>query len=322
MELKYLVNLKHLLLRYTDDLSVIPSGVISSLAELEELDLYESRDAEWEVMEGEGDVGASFDELEKNQNLKSLGITIKAVPTLAKLLRLSYVSIRRLCTKRLSSPNLATPVQLTPQIIPPHICKSLEEFMLYGFTGSRQLSLENPDGQSWCLGNLESLAVTNLWDLEAIIWKGAVAQEFLPNVRSLKLFGCYKLKNASWILHLPRLEFVHFYYCVELTHIIDDLEDGQGEIRSAELVRTFPRLNKFVLESLPNLRSIAGQPLAFPSLEHIEVNRCDKLEKLPFQPQITDSLREIRGSKNWWEGLEWDNDSIKSSLQSHFRTRK
>ena len=38
-----------------------------------------------------------------------------------------------------------------------------------------------------------------------------------------------------------------------------------------------------ILEKMQNLKSICGQPLLFPSLKRVDMIKCPKLERLPFE---------------------------------------
>ncbi|KAJ9673014.1 hypothetical protein PVL29_026336 [Vitis rotundifolia] len=72
---------------------------------------------------------------------------------------------------------------------------------------------------------------------------------------------------------------------------------------------------------LPKLRSIYGRALPFPSLRYICVLQCPSLRKLPFDSntRISKKLEKIRGEKEWWDGLEWEDQTIMHNLTPYFQ---
>jgi len=81
----------------------------------------------------------------------------------------------------------------------------------------------------------------------------------------------------------------------------------------------FPTLKTLYLAYLPNLSCICGPQYGLPSLESPEVRGCVKLKKFPFlsNNNSISKLREIDCDDEWWDGLEWDDESIKlASLES------
>ncbi|OVA00943.1 hypothetical protein BVC80_4509g1 [Macleaya cordata] len=83
----------------------------------------------------------------------------------------------------------------------------------------------------------------------------------------------------------------------------------------------FSSLKTLWFWTLPNLKSICVHPLDFPCLEEISVNECPKLKKLPLDTNSANNntLREIVGSTEWWESLEWEDETIKSTFAPYFK---
>ncbi|CAN6268527.1 unnamed protein product [Urochloa humidicola] len=68
----------------------------------------------------------------------------------------------------------------------------------------------------------------------------------------------------------------------------------------------FPKLRTVVLTDLPKLTMIC-HPRDFPSLEIIRVEGCPRLTTLPLgQMYDCPKLKQICGSYDWWEKLEWN----------------
>ncbi|XVE88955.1 hypothetical protein DITRI_Ditri19aG0111300 [Diplodiscus trichospermus] len=80
----------------------------------------------------------------------------------------------------------------------------------------------------------------------------------------------------------------------------------------------FPGLKTISLTRLRNLNSISPSPTCFPSLSEIEVSQCSLLRQLPFDMGIANFLQKIRGETEWWDGLIWDDESVKEACRSKF----
>lgn len=75
-----------------------------------------------------------------------------------------------------------------------------------------------------------------------------------------------------------------------------------GKVRHVD----FPKLRFLVLTALPKLAEICS-PRDFPSLEIIRVEGCPLLKTLPVgQMYEWPKLKQICGSYEWWERLEWN----------------
>ena len=79
-----------------------------------------------------------------------------------------------------------------------------------------------------------------------------------------------------------------------------------------------PRLKTLTLLNLKTLTSIwGGDPLEWRSLQVIEISKCPKLKRLPFNNDNATKLRSIKGQREWWEALEWKDDAaIEQRLES------
>ncbi|TVU15240.1 hypothetical protein EJB05_38750, partial [Eragrostis curvula] len=84
---------------------------------------------------------------------------------------------------------------------------------------------------------------------------------------------------------------------------------NSGRIKTVHL-KDFPKLKSLVLTDLPMLMEICN-PRNFPCLEIIRVEGCPRLKTLPLS-QMYDcpKLKQICGSYNWWERLEWNGKEI------------
>ncbi|KAL4183803.1 hypothetical protein AMTRI_Chr11g100120 [Amborella trichopoda] len=154
------------------------------------------------------------------------------------------------------------------------------------------------------LKSLEFLCLSNLRVVRRI-WKGD-GDHHLLNLRFLLIEDCDVLKNvllANVVQCLPCLEEMAIMRCRGLEEIISGGQVGQNI--------TLPELKKLQLNGLVKLKSICENA---PSLERISVRGCPKLRRLPHGLREAEMLRLIEGEKEWWEGLEWEDERTNSTL--------
>ncbi|XP_058074919.1 disease resistance protein At4g27190-like isoform X3 [Magnolia sinica] len=136
----------------------------------------------------------------------------------------------------------------------------------------------------------------------------------LHNLTTLVLRRCHFFKKTIMSSvqmkgGLPNLVNLTVDDCGGVEEIISDVVDNEGLL---------PKLENLTLSSLPELVRIYGGGEAVPppqldwhSLKTVEVYRCPKLKKVqPVQggTNSVPSLKEIKGERNWWEGLDWEGD--------------
>ena len=144
--------------------------------------------------------------------------------------------------------------------------------------------------------------------------KHGFAADYIPNssfcsLQSVRVHHLPKLLNLTWLIYIPCLEDLEAMDCESLKEVI-----GETSNLVSDNFGIFSRLKILSLSNLPNLTSIIGRALTFPSLTNLWVKKCPNLRKLPFDSNSTRSasnLRTIRGETDWWEGLEWDDETTK-----------
>ena len=158
---------------------------------------------------------------------------------------------------------------------------------------------------------------------ELVVYSKFPRHQCLNNLSDVKIFVCYKLLNLTWLIYAPSLQFLWVQFCKSMKKVIDDERSEVLEIEVDHL-GVFSRLISFTLICLPKLRSIHGRALPFPSLRHITLFDCPSLRKLPFDSNTTISkkLEKIRGEKEWWDGLEWEDQTIMHNLTPYFQHSK
>ncbi|KAF2297562.1 hypothetical protein GH714_038716 [Hevea brasiliensis] len=304
-ELGDLVKLKHLDLQRTSSLRTIPQKAVSGLLQLRVLNFYYSYSG-WEDHNCEGVNEVGIADLECLKHLTTLGITVKELMTLKRLDNfgsllkcIQYLYIKE-CKDLLY-------LQVSSNS---SFGRSLRRLSINNCYDLHYLQVDKAAGDNW-LPALEVLALHGLPSL-AIVWKNPVTRKCLQNLRFVNIWHCHRLKNVSWVIQLPKLEVIYLMYCKEIEEIVSrdmiQMEDSEA----------FPNLKTLSIRDLPELKSITQWALVFPSLESIAVIDCPRLKKLPIKTHKNLTLPTVYGSKEWWDGLEWDECTIESAFLPKF----
>ncbi|XP_022867272.1 disease resistance protein RPS2-like isoform X1 [Olea europaea var. sylvestris] len=157
--------------------------------------------------------------------------------------------------------------------------------------------------------NLEWLEIEGLSKLSGLC-RGITPVGTLASLRVLNVTACNDLKTLlplELVQHLRNLEEITVQNCDKMMEIIAPGEDNQGVTEVNNVKIDFPRLQKLKLSSLPELRHIFNGIMTCDSLSSIEVYRCKELKVLPFfveiRQQLLHSLKQIKGSRWWWQAL-------------------
>ncbi|WOL02618.1 disease resistance protein RPS2-like [Canna indica] len=318
-EIRELANLKYLELEGTTELRKIPHGVISSLEMLQAINLYMSGFANWNWLSLRGHDGITFEELMSLPRLRSVGFTVRNIPSLLRLFSIRCVSTHSLAIRELRG---LISLHLLPALLSRSKMGRLKNLTIESSHGLKELVMgeeANDSSPNWRLHQLEIFNLVCLPELERVIWRGVMPHACLPNLRSLSLFYCNKLKNITWTMHLPFLQELYIQNCNEMEHIIAGESSMPSSEKEEKIITSFPYLKYIYLCNMKKLASINDQALAFPCLERILVCNCLELRKLPLGVQSAEKLRIIFGEKIWWESLEWEDESIKFIFSSCFR---
>ncbi|PIA60107.1 hypothetical protein AQUCO_00400774v1 [Aquilegia coerulea] len=299
-EIRNLRKLKYLSFIGTK-LCIIPRGMMMNFSNLEilklEVPISHASDEEIHV---------NIDEFRCLNNLKALGISI------------SFKDLEKL----LNNPNLCNCVRVLG-------IKNCKEITLVTPSSSRlclghfrhlQILVvrDSPEIKEWIFvetktvlfESLEKMALINLPEL-TISWNARHRHLPCAHFRKLTYFflcQCDAMVNLTWLLHIPNLQTLEVDNCGSLQEILSSDQD------------TFSNLKVLDLRDLPNLCSISSMiALPFPSLETIHVAKCPKLRRLPNSAKNT--VKNIYGEAKWWNGLEWENETIKTQFAKFFSQR-
>ncbi|KAJ1434789.1 P-loop containing nucleoside triphosphate hydrolase [Sesbania bispinosa] len=164
------------------------------------------------------------------------------------------------------------------------------------------------------LSMLETLVLRFLINLQ-MICREVVTPSTLMSLKIINVEFCPNLKNlfsGNLLLQLLDLEEIRVSHCNSMEDLMR-WEGGSNNIYAAKIL--LPKLQKLRLESMPKLKEIYSGFISFGSLCSVHVISCDALKRLPFelddavglqQQQLVAPGLEIRGTKYWWESLEWD----------------
>ncbi|XP_058106547.1 disease resistance protein At4g27190-like [Magnolia sinica] len=156
---------------------------------------------------------------------------------------------------------------------------------------------------------LQRLDLYSLPNLEKVFDAGAPPplNTSLQNLRRIWVSHCEKLRSlfsSSMVEQLHQLEKLMIKKCIQMKEIIEGDKLPHN---------SFPKLRILELDDLPELESIFSQRFMFISLEDMKVISCPKLKKLPlFCSSIHEIKGKIEGEREWWEGLEWEDEKAKS----------
>ncbi|GLJ40945.1 hypothetical protein SUGI_0847160 [Cryptomeria japonica] len=191
---------------------------------------------------------------------------------------------------------------------------------------------------------IEERTVGNLVELQELwlLWMPQVRQTHLPtdmramhNLEKLHLYDCHlegtpdlfselqnlnyiKLKSSNLLLtlsglglgRLSSLKEMEIEECLLLTELGEEF--GRKDC--------FPRLRKLKLWMLPSLESLSTsvEEGALPMLQTLAIFHCMKFKVLPCGLDNLKSLEQIRGYKEWWNEINWEDEVMKNHLYGKY----
>ncbi|PIA26475.1 hypothetical protein AQUCO_09300053v1 [Aquilegia coerulea] len=178
----------------------------------------------------------------------------------------------------------------------------------------------NKDSQD-SFNTLKKITLYNLKGMKKIYHGPTPSTGFFGQLRILEVFGCDQIKNifsANLLLAIKRLEYLYVQYCSSLKEIVGgENEDEVPDDHSCLL----PQLKTLELSNLSSLTSFyqGDIPISCP-LEKIDVRGCRNLKKFPLAPQTASHLQTFRAPPNWFNALEWADQSHQAIFQPFFET--
>ncbi|XP_058106525.1 putative disease resistance protein At4g10780 [Magnolia sinica] len=163
-----------------------------------------------------------------------------------------------------------------------------------------------------CLSHLQRLQQSQIRGLcEGVLLPGSFAC-----LKVLCVCGCHALENLMSLelfQNLQCLEQIKIVSCSEMEEVV------QGEEAMVEEVLLL-NLRELYLIGLGKLKSVCKRVIICPSLIWITVVGCHQLKKIPLSlSNSTSFLREtIKGSRAWWDAMEWGDPNSKSRIRPRF----
>ncbi|XP_040943751.1 disease resistance protein SUMM2-like [Gossypium hirsutum] len=298
-----LVSLEHLNLSWTG-IKKLPVE-LKALAKLKYLNLNWTEDLKMIPQQ----LISSFSKL---QVLKMEGCGYGCLLVLEEMEHLKYLNVLTLTFKSASELEKASRFNK-------FFSCAIECVELLHFRDSRSLNI-------MALAKLQHLCTLILWncmDLEEVkiernIIEGAGC---FNSLRSVSVVECNHLRDVSWITFAPHLEVLWIYECNGLEEIIS--EEKLGEVTELKgNLNLFSKLERLLLEDLPELKTIYHHALPFPQLKEVSIRGCPMLKKLPLNSNSAKGQRLIiEGEKGWWKDVEWEDESTQIAFLPTFKPR-
>ncbi|MQL75399.1 hypothetical protein Taro_007766, partial [Colocasia esculenta] len=304
-EVGKLVQLRQLDLSSMSGLSDVPQKAISTLSKLQSLNLYNTR--QWCIQQQGYNKPrkACIDDLKLLHQLKDLKLTINSLISLLEL-----QSNPSLC-RTVKALSLQQVDGLTSNIIS-EIFGKLERLQVLQISELSQLN--EICFTSHQLQSLEVLSVEHLPQVTFIVAESS-DYLFLQRLRRLQIVGCHGFKDLEWIHQLSALQYIELRVCYGIEEIRTAVEVEKEVNKDC----SFHMLQTLILWDLPRLQRISPSSLFLPALECLEVFHCPKLKELPLTVKSARKLKNIHGHQEWWDGLEWDDQSVKLTFLPHFK---
>ncbi|XP_052300777.1 probable disease resistance protein At5g63020 isoform X21 [Citrus sinensis] len=295
-ELKLLVNLKCLNLRWTGALIRIPRGLISKFSRLRVLRML-------------GTGGFIFYEAPEDSVLFGGGEVL-----IQELLGLKYLEVLEL--------TLGSYHALQILLSSNKLKSCIRSLYLY-LTGDKKSIIDATAFTD--LNHLNELWIDNGIELEElkIDYTEIVRKRREPfvfhSLHLVTIYSCHKLKDSTFLAFAPNLKSLSLFKCRAMEEIISVGKIAENPEMMGH-ISPFENLKSLDLSYLPELKSIFWKPLPFTHLKEMGVRACDQLRKLPLD---SNSAKErkfvIRGEEDWWNRLQWEDEATQIAFRSCFQ---
>ncbi|GLU14594.1 hypothetical protein SLE2022_311550 [Rubroshorea leprosula] len=299
MELSSLSKLTCLNLEITLNLETVPEKLIYGFSRLQVLRMGRTGLCASRTING----NVSFSRLECLECLKylnALTITICSDSALEGFLSSHHLQG---CTEELylDQPEDDSLFSLKTLCLPP--MKRLQ-CLSFKFTSMEEVKI------NW---ETEGRKIQTPYDFQTSVFAG---ERNFYNLWTVDILCCPNLKDITWIIWAPNLRNLFVSDCHRMEEIISE---GGVAAMTGDLI-LFEKLQRLTLISLPELKSIHRFALSFPCLDVIEIGRCPKLRKIPLSCNSAKGRRIIiRGAQQWWNGLEWEDESARDNFLPSFQ---
>ncbi|PIA25522.1 hypothetical protein AQUCO_11200029v1 [Aquilegia coerulea] len=316
---------------------IVARNVISKLSDLEEFDMGNGY-TEWDTMTSGGEYNASLKEVELLSHLSML--VIKDANTGSYYKRypqhqhqhvyLKQVNPLEYWVYKLVSTSVGLNLWLkwcfgiknVADLVALRDLKQLEELTVYECHDIEYLigiDESNKDSQD-TFNTLKTISLMCLNGMKKIYHGPTPSTGFFGQLRFLEVISCNQIKNifsANLLLAIKRLEHLRVEDCSSLKEIVGG--ENEDEVPADDHSCLLPQLKTLELSNLSSLTSFykGDIPISCP-LEKIDVYRCRNLKKFPLAPQTASHLQTFRAAPNWFDALEWADQSHQAIFQPFF----
>ncbi|KAK2651516.1 hypothetical protein Ddye_011372, partial [Dipteronia dyeriana] len=291
--------------------------------------------------------------LSNNKDLRELPVEIGA------LISLQYLNLSKTCVSKLpiEVKNLTQlrilllDGMMTKQVvIPPGVISSLSSLEMYSsieYMNECKIDMKLMIEELECLENITDVGLT-FSSVSPVLKFMSSNPKLQSCITRLSIRKCEVLRSldisCSTMRRMEHLETLYIRNCHNLSEVkirfeneermqrsepncflrCESLEeiivwDFAGSSEIEEATEIFSNLEGVCLLDVPKLKSIGRRAMPFPSLRDIEVRGCRSLRKLPFNAQSAKSLKAIKGTRFWWDKLEWEDEATKLAFTSKFQ---
>ncbi|XP_058086050.1 disease resistance protein At4g27190-like [Magnolia sinica] len=175
---------------------------------------------------------------------------------------------------------------------------------------------------AYFLTALQHLSLHGLQNLQTF-YQGAATPGAFRNLKEVTIKECHGLKNlfsVASLKNLKNLETIFICNCEGMEELVADEEEEEiSEVDNSnnEIIITLPMLKILNLHKVWNLKKICGKRLVCSCMVSIDIKACHKLQHISLSISTTLSMTlegEIRGTRKWWEALEWNDLATKPLL--------
>ncbi|KAJ8628499.1 hypothetical protein MRB53_021806 [Persea americana] len=346
-----MVYLERLHLDGTNELRVIPAGIIPRLSHLEELTMHQSR-WKWSSTTREG---AGIEEIINSTRLAILKIHFKELSDFLPYATLDKWQMMKRFHLYVGGSYSFAPLddpsgvvfcscdligEEYPSLLPNtthwlviwqcqisslgHFVRllnksELDHCVIYDCKNMKYLLVEEEP----FLPDIKKLEITLIPEL-LVLCKGIRSPDALKSLESLEVSLCDKLKYllpARLLQQLRCLKSISVKSCGQMKEIVGE-EEEMGITREDDnnAMLILSQLQSLKISRMSKLKGICSRVLICNALETISIDCCPELKNLPFSvDNLPSALKEIRvgiWDEKWWDALEWDDAQTKAHFES------
>uniref|UniRef100_I1QMW2 AAA+ ATPase domain-containing protein n=1 Tax=Oryza glaberrima TaxID=4538 RepID=I1QMW2_ORYGL len=313
--LGFLIKLKFLYLQGTN-IKTIPDGVISSLTELQVLDLLNMYFGEGITMSPVEYVPTILPELGAINNLKEVDIVIEGSFQYELLSHCCNLPLRLVALRKMEQS--CALFRLSESIFQDNLLGTTLNYLEVSDSDMNVIEIfRGAEAPNYCFEALKKIELFNLKMLKHIKCFRLSPHDMFPSLSVLRVSFCDRLKNISCTMYLSKLQHLEVSYCNSITQAF-------GHNMNKSTVPTFPCLRYLSFAYLDGLERICDSDVTFPQLETLKFTGCPNLMSLPFNKgTVPLNLRELQlEDVKLWKNLIWEEEGILDLLEPYLKIKE